>query len=167
VTPLEEALSPAQFEAWRACRAPGEMPVREYARTTERSPGTLSNHPSRAEGNLAAAAADVFVDAAGSVDFTGEDDSTPLVSTTGTRTLRRWVKRAADQLAADGDDAWREVRFHDLRRTGATNLRNDDVDPLMACDWGGWNGLEPFLEHYQGRFSPEAQERERQKVDWL
>ncbi|SEW09983.1 tyrosine-type recombinase/integrase [Halobacterium jilantaiense] len=100
-------------------------------------------------------------------DVRDEDDSTPLVATNQTRTLRRWIKRAAGELAADGDEAWRHLSFHDLRRTWATNLRNDDVDPLMACDWGGWNDLETFLEHYQGRFSPEAQKRERQKVDWL
>lgn len=57
--------------------------------------------------------------------------------------------------------------MHDLRRTWATNLRSADVDPLMACDWDGWNDLETFLDHYQGRFSPEAQKREREKVDWL
>jgi len=100
-------------------------------------------------------------------DVRDEDDSTPLVATNATRTLRRWVERAADQLAEDGDEAWRHLSFHDLRRTWATNLRNDDVDPLMACDWGGWNDLETFLDHYQGRFSPEAQQREREKVDWL
>ena len=101
-------------------------------------------------------------------DVREADDSTPLVATNQTRTLRRWVKRAAEQLVEEtNDDAWREVSFHDLRRTWATNLRNADVDPMIACDWGGWNDLETFLDHYQGRFSPDAQKREREKVSWL
>lgn len=101
-------------------------------------------------------------------DVRDEDEEVALVSTNVTRTLRRWVKRAAGELAEEtGDDGWHHVSFHDLRRTWATNLRNADVDPLMACDWGGWNDLETFLEHYQGRYSPEAQRRERKKVGWL
>lgn len=101
-------------------------------------------------------------------DVRPEDDHVPLVATNETRTLRRWVKRAAGKMAEQtGDEQWNQVSFHDLRRTWATNLRNADVDPLMACDWGGWNDLETFLDHYQGRFSPEAQLREREKVGWL
>ncbi|MFB6270602.1 MAG: tyrosine-type recombinase/integrase [Halobacterium sp.] len=101
-------------------------------------------------------------------DVRQEGESVPLVSTTETRTLRRWLKRTAGELAEQtGDDSWRHLSFHDLRRTWATNLRNADVDPLMACDWGGWNDLETFLDHYQGRFSPDAHRREREKVDWL
>lgn len=101
-------------------------------------------------------------------DVRPESESAPLIEPNHTRTLRRWVNRAAEQLAEEtGEDRWRHLSFHDLRRTWATNLRNAEVDPLMACDWGGWNDLETFLEHYQGRYSPEAQRREREKVDWL
>jgi integrase len=57
--------------------------------------------------------------------------------------------------------------MHDLRRTWATALASEDVDPLLVCDWGGWEDLETFLDHYRGTFSPEAQLRERQKVEWL
>jgi hypothetical protein len=41
------------------------------------------------------------------------------------------------------------------------------VDALLVCDWGSWNDLETFLEHYRGTYSPEAQQRERGKVGWL
>lgn len=101
-------------------------------------------------------------------DVRAEDDSKPLVSVTETRSLRRWVKRAARIMTDEtGDEGWHHLSSHDLRRTWATNLRNADVDPLIACDWGGWNDLETFLDHYQGRHSPEAQRREREKVEWM
>lgn len=85
-----------------------------------------------------------------------------------TRTLRRWMDDVGEQLAQEtGEDAWRHLSFHDLRRTWATALASEDVDPLLVCDWGGWSDLETFLNHYRGTFSPEAQRRERTKVSWL
>ncbi|QFU83374.1 tyrosine-type recombinase/integrase [Natronorubrum aibiense] len=94
--------------------------------------------------------------------------SSPLVEISSTRSLRRWVRSASDQLYDEtGDAGWDHLGFHDLRRTWATALASADVDPLMVCDWGGWNDLETFLEHYRGSFSPEAQQRERRKVDWI
>lgn len=91
----------------------------------------------------------------------------PIVDVT-TRTLRRWVEDARTQLHADtGDPDWQYLGYHDLRRTWATALKSADVDPMLVCDWGGWSDLETFLEHYRGDFTPDAQRRERQKVDWL
>jgi integrase len=83
-----------------------------------------------------------------------------------TRTLRRWIHSTAEELA-DKDEMWLHVTMHDLRRTWATNLKGEDVDAMIVCDWGGWNDLETFLEHYRGTFSPEAQRRQREKVAWL
>jgi len=81
--------------------------------------------------------------------------SLSLVEITSTRSLRRWVRSAADQLYDEtGDAGWDHLGFHDLRRTWATALASDDVDPLLACDWGGWNDLETFLEHYRGATVP-------------
>ena len=101
-------------------------------------------------------------------DVRDAGDSEPLLSVTTTQTLRNWIKSAREAVAADtGDGRWHHVSFHDLRRTWATSLASKDVDPLIVCDWGGWNDLETFLEHYRGSYSPEAQRRERQKVDWL
>ncbi|UHQ96016.1 tyrosine-type recombinase/integrase [Natrinema halophilum] len=94
--------------------------------------------------------------------------SSSLVEITSTRSLRRWIRSAADQLYDEtGDAGWEHLGFHDLRRTWATALASVDVDPLLVCDWVGWNDLEPFLEHYRGSYSPEAQQRERSKVNWL
>jgi len=94
--------------------------------------------------------------------------SSPLVEISSTRSLRRWIRSAAEQLYDEtGDAGWDHLGFHDLRRTWATALASEDVDPLLVCDWGGWNDLETFLEHYRGSYSPEAQQRERSKVDWL
>ncbi|MFA9415161.1 tyrosine-type recombinase/integrase [Natrinema sp. HArc-T2] len=94
--------------------------------------------------------------------------NSPLVEISSTRSLRRWIRSAADQLHDEtGDAGWDHLGFHDLRRTWATALASEDVDPLLVCDWGGWNDLETFLEHYRGSFSPEAQQREREKVRWL
>jgi len=73
MNPVEALLTDAQLEAWRSCRAPGEMPVREYARTTSRSPGTVGNHLRWAEQALADAHRE-FVEAAQPVDFLTERD---------------------------------------------------------------------------------------------
>lgn len=101
-------------------------------------------------------------------DVRDAGDSEPLLSVTTTQTLRNWIKSAREAVAAEtGDDRWHHVSFHDLRRTWATSLASKDVDTLIVCDWGGWNDLETFLEHYRGSYSPEAQRREREKVDWL
>ncbi|WP_435551974.1 tyrosine-type recombinase/integrase [Natrinema sp. CGMCC1.2065] len=101
-------------------------------------------------------------------DVRDESSSESLVEITSTRSLRRWIRSAADDLLEEtGDEGWDHLGFHDLRRTWATSLASEDVDPILVCDWGGWNDLETFLEHYRGTFSPEAQQRERGKVSWL
>jgi len=99
-------------------------------------------------------------------DVRDAPSSTSLVGITSTRSLRRWVTDAVGSVK-DDDPGWSYLTFHDLRRTWATALASADVDPLLVCDWGGWNDLETFLDHYRGTFSPEAQEREREKVGWL
>jgi integrase len=84
------------------------------------------------------------------------------------RTIRRWVTNTASKLQEETDDVgWQYLGAHDLRRTWATALSDADVDPLLVIDWGGWNDLETFLEHYKGAFSPDAHRRERKKVEWL
>jgi len=96
----------------------------------------------------------------------GDDD--PILSVTSTRTLRRWVSSAGEELAEEtGDEGWLELSTHDLRRTWATSLADAEVDPLLALDWGGWEDLETFLEHYKGAYSPAAKRRAREKVSWL
>jgi integrase len=83
----------------------------------------------------------------------------------------RWVQRHLDdvtgELAAQGDEMWTHVTPHDLRRTWATLLSADIDDPLLIMDFGGWEDIETFLEHYRGSYSPAVQRRELSKVDWL
>jgi hypothetical protein len=43
----------------------------------------------------------------------------------------------------------------------------DPTDAEMVLEWGGWNDQETFLDHYKGRFSPEAQRRARESVERL
>lgn len=83
----------------------------------------------------------------------------------------RWVQRhlsaVVEQLTENGDEMWRHVTPHDLRRSWATLMSADIDDPLLIMDWGGWEDIETFLEHYRGSYSPVVQRRELQKVDWL
>jgi integrase len=101
-------------------------------------------------------------------DMRDADSSQSIVSVSTTQSLRNWIKSVRETLADDtGDDRWNKVSFHDLRRTWATQLASKDVDPLIVCEWGGWNDLDTFLDHYRGTYSPEAQKRERKNIDWL
>jgi len=101
-------------------------------------------------------------------DFRDDPSDEPVLSVDSTRSLRRWVQDAREQLAEEtGDEGWHYLSTHDLRRTWATALANDEVDPLLVLDWGGWDDLETFLDHYKGTYSPAAQRRARNKVDWL
>jgi integrase len=96
-----------------------------------------------------------------------EPSDAPLVDVSK-RTLRRWMDSATAELEAETEEpGWAFVGFHDLRRTWATQLRSADVDAMVVCDWGGWDDLDTFLDHYRGTHTPEAQLRERKKVDWL
>lgn len=79
----------------------------------------------------------------------------PLVDVS-TRTVRRWVERAAtDALAGDSTDA---VRPHDLRRTWATDvfwsLGGGPQVEVTVMTWGGWTltdtGRQTFRENYLG-----------------
>jgi integrase len=100
-------------------------------------------------------------------DVRPEGDSAPVVDVS-TRTLRRWIARYGEELAdSDEEPMWTELGMHDLRRTWATQLKGHDVDAMIVCDWGGWADLETFLDHYRGKFSPEAQRQQREKVGWL
>lgn len=101
-------------------------------------------------------------------DMRDSESSAAIISVTTTQSLRNWIKSARQTIAEqENDERWHHVSLHDLRRTWATQLASRDVDPLIVCDWGGWNDLDTFLDHYKGVYSPDAQQRERQKVDWL
>lgn len=100
-------------------------------------------------------------------EYRDEASDVPLVAVS-TRTLRRWIEDTRDALAVEtGEPGWRELTMHDLRRTWATRLNSAEVDATLVMDWGGWEEIETFLDHYRGTHAPEAQRREREKVDWL
>jgi integrase len=78
--------------------------------------------------------------------------------------MQKYREELAEQT---GDDRWHYFTSHDLSRTWAGQLANADVNETVALRCGGWNDLETFLDHYRGKFSPEAQRRQREKADWL
>lgn len=102
-------------------------------------------------------------------DGADEPIVTSQSSTSGvsTRTLRRWFDDVSEQLADHDDPRWKHLTFYGLQRTWATQLKGENVDSLLVCDWGGWEDLETFLEHYRGTYAPEVPKREREKVEWL
>lgn len=106
-------------------------------------------------------------------EYREEPDDYPIVMNQSsergvtTRTLRRWLQSTREQLAETQDQRWSHVSMHDLRRSWATNLKASNVDALLVCDWGGWEDLETFLDAYRGTYAPDAQRREREKVEWL
>lgn len=104
----------------------------------------------------------------GTIDeYRDADSDVPLVDVS-TRTLRRWIEDTRARLVeSTGEQGWEELTMHDLRRTWATHLNDAEVDATLVMDWGGWEDIETFLDHYRGTHAPEAQRRERGKVDWL
>lgn len=96
-----------------------------------------------------------------------ETPDTPLVNRSR-RTVNRWVNRAADECRAEtGEEGWRYLGPHDLRRTWGTLLVEDGVEPGMIMEWGGWEDWETFREHYLGAYSPEMERYQASKVTWL
>lgn len=69
-----------------------------------------------------------------------------------TRTVERWVDRAAEKLADDQDDGgWRYLTPHGLRRTWGTLLCEREVEPGMVMTYGGWEDWDTFREHCLGQ----------------
>jgi integrase len=100
-------------------------------------------------------------------EYRDEATSQPVVPN-ATRTLRHWMENYRVIMAEEtGDERWKFLSTHDLRRTWAGHLANADVDETVALQWGGWQDLSTFLDHYRGKATAKAQKREREKVDWL
>lgn len=80
----------------------------------------------------------------------GVSDGEPWVDA-ATSTVRRWVKDAAEcVLEETGDERWRHVSSHDLRRSFATYHlveRQVDVRTMMAIGgWSDYSAIEPYLK---------------------
>lgn len=85
-----------------------------------------------------------------------------------TRSLRRWVDLAGDRLAAEtGDERWRYLGPHDLRRTWGHLALEAEVLPSVLMQWGGWEDYKTFQKHYLGKHSESVQDREAGKISWL
>jgi integrase len=66
------------------------------------------------------------------------------------RSVQNWVSRAADAAADEtGDDDYRRVSSHDLRRCWANHLLVEEgVSPRIVMALGGWSSydaIEPYL----------------------
>lgn len=97
----------------------------------------------------------------------GRDPDEPLV-TVDPSTVYDWVARCRDRCRAEtGDEGWKFVGPHDLRRSWGVRLLESGVVPSVVMEWGGWDDWETFRNHYLAEFSPEALRRERGKVPWL
>lgn len=79
----------------------------------------------------------------------------PLIDVT-TKTLRRWVERAAANCGdRSGVSEWEHVTSHDLRRTWATRtyyrLNSSPVATDIVMNWGGWVDRSVFRNNYLGK----------------
>ena len=95
----------------------------------------------------------------------GYSDDDEVVDASGT-TVYRWVRRAAEELQeGTGDEGWGYLDVHDLRRSWGGHLLWDcGALPTVVMEFGGWTDWETFAEHYMGEITPQAQQREREKV---
>lgn len=72
-------------------------------------------------------------------------------------TIRRWVNEAAEALADEtGNDRWRHVSSHDLRRSWASHyLVDKQVAVRVMMEVGGWSSYDA-IEPYLRKPSPET-----------
>jgi integrase len=80
----------------------------------------------------------------------GRSSDEPWV-TVATSSVRRWVDQAGDDMAElTGDERWRSVSSHDLRRSWATYHlveQGKDVRTMMAIGgWSDYSAIEPYLK---------------------
>jgi len=97
-----------------------------------------------------------------------QEPDQPVVDVVGT-TVYRWVRRAAERRQAETEDkGWSFLDVHDLRRSwGGHLLWNCGVSPMVVMEFGGWESWQTFYDHYMGEITPEARDRERNKIDYM
>jgi integrase len=65
------------------------------------------------------------------------------------RTIQNWVTEAAESIADEtGEQDWKLLSAHDLRRTWATSLIQQGISESNVMTWGGWDNYETFKNHY-------------------
>jgi integrase len=77
------------------------------------------------------------------------DESEPFVDVS-VDTVRRWVREITDEIADEtGQERWKHVSSHDLRRSFATHFlveKNVGVRILMSVGgWSSYDAIEPYL----------------------
>lgn len=87
---------------------------------------------------------------------TGVGETDPYVDRDRS-TIHRWTNRASEHMATvTGDSDWQEVGSHDLRRSWAMALLDDDVNAITVMELGGWENYTTFREHYLSNLSDET-----------
>ena len=85
---------------------------------------------------------------------TGIKKEQPLIQVTP-RTVQRWTTTAAAEMAKEtGDEDWKHLTAHDLRRTWATQVYytiSGSRAKEIVMSWGGWSDEETFRNSYLGR----------------
>lgn len=77
------------------------------------------------------------------------------------RTIQRWMERAGEHVASEtGNSDWEHVTAHDLRRSWAMVLLDNDTAPTVVMELGGWENYKTFKEHYLGHHSDNTIARE-------
>lgn len=98
--------------------------------------------------------------------YTADQNPTEPILGVSTRTLRRWVEHAGDELRAETrDDRWRYVRPHDLRRTWGLLTLESGIHPSVVMKWGGWDDYETFQNQYLRVHSDRVQAKEAEKFE--
>lgn len=83
-------------------------------------------------------------------------------------TFARWANRVSNQyVETHGDEDFKEVTFHDLRRSFITRLIEDGANPQYVMSLSGHKSTDVFYKHYVNVGSPEFVAQERLKSDWL
>ena len=83
-------------------------------------------------------------------------------------TFKRWADRVNKKyVETHGDEDFKKVTFHDLRRSFITRLIEDGANPQYVMSLSGHKSTDVFYKHYVNVGSPEFAAKERLKSDWL
>jgi len=89
-----------------------------------------------------------------------------LILDHATRTIRKWVKRPAEELADEtGKDGWELVSPSDLRRSWADVLLRDGIPAELVMQWGGWEDPTTFREQFLSRHGTKTSLTEASRSD--
>ncbi|MFC6723198.1 tyrosine-type recombinase/integrase [Halobium palmae] len=113
--------------------------------------------------------ADTITTTADARDLHGGESVIPYSKRT---ILRRVIARGEELAEERGEEGWKYVRPHDLRRSWGTLLvskddENQGVSPRTAMEWGGWDDWRTFRDRYLGKLTHDQEAKEMESVSWL